>query len=129
MTRHLSLFVRLFRRFPLEKLEYALDLYIQSTEQHLLKPAGTAPETETLAAAEQAAESLPDEPIEKKIYEECELMTVKEAMDFIPAGRTKIYEWRIQGILHTIERSSRSKRLIRAEVEHMRTWARNKGKR
>ncbi|GEM_PF-5746123 len=64
----------------------------------------------------------------KDHYEENELMTLKEAMAFIPMSRTKLYEWRKEEKLHTIERSSRNKRLIRSEVEAARTWSRDKGK-
>ena len=62
-------------------------------------------------------------------YDENELMTIKVAEAFIPASRTKIYEWRKEGKLQTVARSQRDKRLIRTEVEAMRQWARDKGKR
>lgn len=64
----------------------------------------------------------------KDHYDEEELMTIKEAIDHIPVSRTKLYEMRREGSLHTIERSSREKRLIRTEVEAARQWSRNKGK-
>lgn len=65
----------------------------------------------------------------KACYDEAELMTIKEAAAFIPACRTKLYEWRTLGVLHTVERSSRNKRLIRTEVEAMHKWAVSRGKR
>lgn len=67
-------------------------------------------------------------PALKDHYDEDELMTIKEAGAYIPGSRTKIYEWRMEGKLHTFERGCRNKRLIRAEVEVMRKWARDKGK-
>lgn len=60
--------------------------------------------------------------------EEHHLMTIKEAMAFIPVSRTKLYEMRKEGMLDTIERNSRQKRLLRTQVEAARTWSRNKGK-
>lgn len=79
----------------------------------------------------------PDRPCEPVVfdppspthYPEEELMTIKEAEAFIPASRTKIYLWRKEEKLHTVERGQRDKRLIRTEVEAMRKWARDKGKR
>lgn len=65
----------------------------------------------------------------KDQYEEEELMTIKEAVDDIPVSRSKLFEWRREGRLQTIERNSRSKRLIRSEVKAMQKWAHNKGKR
>lgn len=63
-----------------------------------------------------------------EMLEEHHLMTIKEAMAFIPVSRTKLYEMRKEGMLDTIERNSRQKRLLRTQVEAARTWSRNKGK-
>ena len=62
-------------------------------------------------------------------YPEEDLMTIKEAAAFIPASRTKIYQWRKEERLHTVARGQRDKRLVRSEVEAMQLWARDKGKR
>lgn len=61
-------------------------------------------------------------------FAEDDLMTIKEAAAYIPASRTKVYEMRKTGVLDTIERNSRQKRLLRTQVEAARIWARNKGK-
>lgn len=99
------------KRFPYDKLEYALDLYIASVKQTLaLTP--PAPSSESNQGG----------------YDEDELMTIKEAMAYIPVSRSKLYEMRKEGMLDTIERSSRQKRLLRAQVEAARLWSRNKGK-
>lgn len=61
-------------------------------------------------------------------YPEDDLMTIKEAMAFIPVSRTKLYEMRKAGALRTVERNCRQKRLLRTQVEAARVWSRNKGK-
>lgn len=61
-------------------------------------------------------------------YSEAELMTIKEAMAYIPVSRSKLYQMRKEGVLVTIERNSRQKRLLRSQVEAARVWSRNKGK-
>lgn len=102
----------MFKQFPYEKLEYALDLYIATTEKRLPTAENQAP----------SPTGLPEQ------YDEKDLMTIKEAIAYIPIGRTKLYEMRKADILDTIERNGRQKRLVRAQVETLRTWSRNKGK-
>jgi len=138
MTKHLRALVRLVGRsyriltilvnhveqFPLDRFITAVDLFIKWAEAQGVptgstihpRPMDTHPPTERVTEG-------------KTHYEEHELMTVKEASASIPASRSKIFEWRKDGTLQTIERNCRSKRLIREEVEALRTWARNKGKR
>lgn len=125
MARHILLLVRFIRHFPVKKLEYALDLYILTKEKQLAEATDLPPQDQQ--ASTDQPPSL-NTALFKKHYEEDELMTIKEAMDFIPISRSKLFDWRMEGKLHTIERNCRSKRLVRAEVEALRIWARNKGK-
>lgn len=138
MTKHLIALVRLagrsyhilikltnvIERFPLDRFIAAIDLFIQWAEvQGAAADLGMQPQS---VAAHRPTENLMDE---KTHYEEHELMTVKEAIEFIPVSRSKLFEWRKEQKLQTIERNCRNIRLVRSEVEAMRTWARNKGKR
>lgn len=102
------------KHFPFEKFEYALDLFIRNAERWGVPKA--------------QGEPTPVSPTHVCHYEEEDLMTIKEAMAYIPASRTKIYEMRKEGALDTIERNSREKRLIRTQVEAARLWSRDKGK-
>ncbi|HWL00166.1 MAG TPA: hypothetical protein VNQ55_09470 [Parapedobacter sp.] len=138
MTKHLRALVRLVGRsyrmltilvnhmeqFPLDRFITAVDLFIKWAEAQGV-PTGST--TQSLPVDRHPPTAHVTEG--KTHYEEHELMTVKEASASIPASRSKIFEWRKEGTLQTIERNSRSKRLIREEVEAMRTWARDKGKR
>ena len=62
------------------------------------------------------------------VYPDDDLMTFKEAMAYIPVSRTKLYNMRKEGVLETVERNSRQKRLLRMQVEAAREWSKNKGK-
>lgn len=104
----------MLEHFPFKKLEYALDLYIMSAEKDVCHKERLNPTGSLTRSADQ--------------YAEDELMTIKEAAAYIPASRTKVYEMRMAGVLDTIERNSRQKRLLRTQVEAARIWARNKGK-
>ncbi len=62
------------------------------------------------------------------VYDESDLVTIKEAMGILNASRWKVDDMRRTGELRTIERNCRSKRLIRGEVEAARKWSVDKGK-
>lgn len=109
------------------------DIYlIRKTVQHIAQLMETLVSQQGQHRARCRAVDLPGHSVEKQCpeggYAENDLMTIKEAMAFIPVSRTKLYEMRKDGMLQTIERNSRQKRLLRSEVEAARTWSRNKGK-
>jgi predicted DNA-binding transcriptional regulator AlpA len=55
------------------------------------------------------------------IYEEKELVTIKEAMGILGVSRWKIFDMRKKGQFTKVERDG-WKRLIKAEVEAARIW-------
>lgn len=136
MTKHLRALVRLVGRsyriltilvnhmeqFPLDRFITAVDLFIKWAEAQGVPTGSTIHPMDTHEPIEHVNEG-------KTYYEEHELMTVKEAVDFVPVSRSKLFEWRMEQKLQTIKRNCRNIRLVRAEVEAMRKWARNKGKR